>query len=88
MDSVMALVPAAWVMIVMYCACMSVGKPGYGMVVTSEDRSVRGARTRRLSGPSSMRMPVSRSLSITALRCTGWQLRISMSPPATAQAAM
>ena len=58
------------------------------MVVTSEARSVRGARTRRLLGPSSMRIPVSRSLSITALRCAGWQWRISMSPPAMAQAAM
>ena len=51
--------------------------------------SVRGARTRRLSGPSSMRTPVSRNLSMHGAQVRpGWQLRISMSPPAMAQAAM
>ena len=84
----MVLMPAACVISAMYCACMSVGKPGWGSVVTLEACSVRGARTRRLSGPSSMRTPVSRSLSMTARRCAGRQLRISTSPPAMAQAAM
>ena len=86
-DSVMVLTPAAWVMSTMYWACMSVGKPGWGRVVTLAACSVRGERTRRLSGPSSIRRPVSRSFSITASRCGGWQSRTSISPPAIAQAA-
>src|SRR5712691_8640688 len=78
----MVLTPLACVMSAMYCACMSVGKPGWGRVVMFEGLTVRGARTRRLSGPSSMRTPVSRNVSITARRWGGWQLRISISPPA------
>ncbi len=35
MFSVMMLVPSAWVASAMYCACMSVGKPGYSSVEMS-----------------------------------------------------
>src|ERR1700680_2365760 len=46
MVSVMTEVPSAFVARAMYCACMSVAKPGYSSVVTSAARSFLGARTR------------------------------------------
>ena len=57
------LTPSACVASAMYCACMSVGKPGYSSVEISAARSLPWARTRTASGPStSTRAPASSQL--------------------------
>ena len=64
----------------MICACMSVGKPGKGCVVTSTPRR---AQERRASTPSvvgSISMPIWRILAITASSSSKGQSVSSNSP--------
>ncbi len=51
------------------CGCMSVGKPGYGMVFTFERRSRWSASTRIASSYSVTFAPISRSFAVMQSRC-------------------
>src|SRR5579885_1271047 len=87
MFSVMTEVPSACVASAIYCACMSVGKPGYSSVEISAAFRFPSLRTRIWSLLStSMRAPASSSLLITAPRCAGLQFETQRSPPVIAPA--
>ena len=84
--SVTVLAPCAMVLSAMNCACMSVGKPGYS-VVRNDCACMRPcARMRMKPSPASIVAPASRSLSITASRCSARPCLSSTSPPVAATA--
>ena len=71
----------------MNCACMSVGKPGYGAVRTLAALRPFARRTRSVVALAATSAPASASLSITASSVSGRAPTIVTSPPAAAAAA-
>ena len=68
-------------------ACMSVGKPGWGLVCNCEKARRRsGAARATVLRPSMTRQPISRSLSQTGTKSQGRTLVSSISPPVMAAA--
>src|SRR5271157_4798623 len=88
MFSVTMLVPSACVASAMYCACMSVGKPGYSSVFTSALLNGPLPITRTESPLVLTCTPHSSSFCSSALRCWGSQPETSRSPPVSAPATM
>src|SRR5579883_1949694 len=88
MFSVMTEVPSAWVATTMYCACMSVGKPGYSSVFMSAAQSGLSPITRMESWEWAVFTPASWSFCSTAPRWAGSQPVILTSPPVRAAAVM
>ena len=78
--------PSARPSSVMTCACMSVGKPGNGLVITSAGPGRSGPRTRTEAAPTSRLTPHSSSLASTAERCSGTSPVTVTSPPVIAPA--
>ncbi len=72
----------------MTCACMSVGKPGNGLVVTSAGRGRSGQRARTHVGPISRTTPISSSLASTDEMWSGTRSVTVTSPPVIAAATM
>ena len=68
--SVTTPVPSEMAIIAMNWACMSVGKPGYGIVLMSTDFVRRSHVTRMPLTSSSIVTPASLSLAMTGLRCS------------------
>ena len=86
MVSVITLVPSARPSSVIIWACMSVAKPGNGLVTTSVGRGRPSRWTRMRSVPTSSRAPAASSLSSTAARWSGTTSRTVTSPPVIAPA--
>ena len=68
--SVTQPVPEEMVSIAMNCACMSVGKPGYGIVLMSTAFVFLSQCTRMPSTSSSISTPASLSFAMTGFRCS------------------
>ncbi len=84
--SVTMAAPSATDISAMNCACMSVGKPGYGSVIASAPRRPSRRRTRSASSPSVISTPALRSASATAPRWANWPPSSRTSPPVMAAA--
>ena len=82
MVSWITALPSATQSSAMNWACMSVGKAGYSLVRKPTAFGRLLAVTRIQSAPASMPTPASRSLSMTAPRCSACALRRVTSPPA------
>ena len=88
MLSVMTLTPEASDMHTAICGCMSVGKPGYGIVLTLARRMTPVRCTRMASSYSAIFTPISRSLAEMQSICLGMTFWMSTSPPVAATAAI
>ncbi|MNC88964.1 hypothetical protein D3C83_48470 [compost metagenome] len=86
MVSVTSAVPRAILFSAMICACMSVGKAGYGAVRTLTAFNAPLAFSAIQSAPVSMLAPASRSLSSTASSMSG-RAPVSLTLPPVAAAA-
>src|SRR5205807_2311193 len=84
--SVMMEVPSACVARAMYCACMSVGKPGYSSVTMSAAFRGPSPITRTASVVCAVLTPTSCSFCKSAPRWRGSQPAMLRSPPVTSQA--
>ncbi len=81
--------PCACVIRTMYCACMSVAKPGYGSVVTLPAFRPSGHVTSKVVGLTSLiATPTDLSCSMTPSRWSGRQSLISSRPRVSAAATM
>ena len=74
------LVPGMVLSRAVSCACISVGKPGYGSVFTSTGFSTSVPFTLIEFESSKISMPISLSLAITGLRWSATALVIVISP--------
>ena len=81
------LVPEARESATVICGCISVGKPGYGRVLTLTRDSGPRRVTRTASSCSSISTPISLSLAVMQSRCLGMMFLMSRLPPAAATAA-
>ena len=70
------------------CGCMSVGKPGCGIVFTLHLLSGPSQRTRTASSYSTTVTPISISFAVMDSRCFGVTFFTSTSPRVAAAAAM
>ena len=86
MPSVIVLMPPARQSAAANCGCISVGKPGYGMVFIFTLRSLPELLTVTESSPAMTVTPISRSLAEMDSRWRGMTLFILTSPPAAAAA--
>ena len=84
----MTLRPLATDIKTMNCACMSVGKPGYGCVLTSTLLKASPPATVRPLSSTLILAPASFSLSMQASRCAGSQPRSVTCPRVRAAATM
>ena len=82
------LVPWAMDSSVVIWGCISVGKPGWGMVFTLHLRRGRWQYTRTVSSPSSTVTPISTSLAEMDSKCLGVTFFTVTSPPVAAAATM
>ena len=78
----MMLVPSASVRSVVICGCISVGNPGWGIVLTLVRTSGPSTQTRMLSSNSSMFTPIFRILLVIGSRCLGITL-VTIKVPAS-----
>ena len=88
MLSVTVLVPSAIPKSTAICGCISVGKPGYGSVVTCVCFKCPSDITLTESSNSSTWQPTSNSFAVVASRCFGMTFFTSTLPPAAATANM
>ena len=84
----MTLAPLARQSAAANCGCISVGKPGYGMVLMLTRRRRPELLTVTQSSPAMTVTPISRSLAEMDSRWRGMTLFILTSPPAAAAATM
>ena len=82
------LVPSANIWIAVICACMSVGKPGCGIVLTSVGFRCFGPITRMPFSSSSMIAPISVNLEISGRLCSEIASSIKTLPSVIAAATM
>ena len=88
MLSVTVLVPSAIPKSTAICGCISVGKPGYGSVVTCVCFKCPSDITLTESSNSSTWQPTSNSFAVVASRCFGMTSFTSTLPPVAATANM
>ena len=86
MPSVMVLVPLATLSSTPIWGCISVGKPGWGMVLILVGRMSPVRVTRTASSNSCTSAPQRRSLAVMGSRCLGVTFLIRTSPPVAAAA--
>ena len=84
--SVTVLVPSAIPKRTAICGCISVGKPGYGSVVTCVWCSFPSEIIRTASSNSSTLQPASKSFAVVASKCFGITSLTRTFPPAAATA--